>query len=366
MKRKQFGFTLVELLVVIAIIGILVALLLPAIQAAREAARRAECTNNFKQIGIALHNYHDTHGVFVAHCTGTSCPWGTDSHRACNYSYLSGWVGLLPFMDQVPLWEEFASGGRFNGYTYQNFGPYSYGGTRGFTPLSAQISGLLCPSDGPAHTKPASTEGYTNYHFSFGDKIAGNFYDQTPRGVFGRIKHMGTQDITDGTSNTLACSESLVGAVAGRARRVKGGMAAGGNNVAGVTGLHISPMRCYTRVNPNDPKSLTGSVWGYRGRYWAAAHGHVAGVTTVLPPNGPACACGESRWCYWGVFPPNSNHPGGVMGVLADGSTRFISEDIDTGNLSAPEAERTGQAESPYGVWGALGSKDGTEPPEAF
>jgi hypothetical protein len=162
---------------------------------------------------------------------------------------------------------------------------------------------------------------------------------------------MGVQDVLDGTSNTIAVSESLVGVF--RARDVRGGTA------SAVTGTSNNPMVCYTRVNANDRSQLTGGVWGYRGRFWAEGHGHVAGFTTVIPPNGPACACGESQWCYWGIFPPNSNHPGGVVGLLADGSTRFISDDIDTGNLSSPEP--TGSQASPYGVWGALGSRQGKE-----
>ena len=350
------GFTLVELLVVIAIIGILIALLLPAVQAAREAARRAQCTNNLKQVGLALHNYHDTYRVFCAGCTGTTgVAWG--QHYDTNYAYMTGWVSLLPYYEQTALWDQWSAAGTYNGRTYPPFGPYAYDGTcRGYTPGQQQVPMLLCPSDGPAHDKAATTQGYTNYHFSFGDKISGNFTDQSPRGLFGRIRHKGVRDVTDGTSNTLAASECLVGAVGGRARMVKGGMA------AAVSGLSTSPIVCYARIDPANPKQYTGTVWGYKGRYWAEGHGHVAGVTTVIPPNGPSCACGESTYCYWGVFPPNSNHPGGVNSLFADGSGHFISETIDTGDLSATEPEAARRTTSPYGVWGALGSIAGGEP----
>ena len=171
--------------------------------------------------------------------------------------------------------------------------------------------------------------------------------------MFGRITHQGIQDIMDGTSNTLAVSEALLGR--DRARLVKGGTA------AALSGMSQSPIICYSRVDPNDQSRLTGTVWGYRGRYWGEGHGHVAGVTTVIPPNGPACACGEAQYCYWGIYPPNSNHPGGVNALMADGSCRFISETIDTGNLSATEPEVAGLRQSPYGVWGALGSRNGGE-----
>jgi prepilin-type N-terminal cleavage/methylation domain-containing protein len=353
------GFTLVELLVVIAIIGILIALLLPAVQAAREAARRSQCSNNLKQIGLALHNYHDTYGEFCAGCTGTTSPWG--AHYESTYSYMTGWVSLLPYLEQGPLYDMFSSPQTYNGQAYNPFGPYAYDGSgRGYFPLQQQVPGLLCPSDGPAHSKGATTQGYTNYHFSFGDRIQNNYTDQTPRGVFGRIKHIGFNAIQDGSSNTLAVSEALVGSVDGRSNRVRGGTA------AALSGMSQNPMVVYTRVDPNDNKRLTSPTWGYKGRFWGEGHGHVAWITTVIPPNGPSGACGESQWCYWGIFPPNSNHPGGVSGLLCDGSVRFISETIDTGDLTAPEPERSGAIASPYGIWGALGSRNGSEPPRDF
>ncbi len=352
MKSRLRGFTLVELLVVIAIIGILIALLLPAVQAAREAARRSQCTNNLKQIGLALHNYHNIYKVFPA-TTGTQCSW--PNHYDCNYAYMSIWIPLLPYYEQNALWDQFSSPQTYGGRTYPAFGPYAYHAYgRGYVPLQQQIPMLLCPSDGDSQTRTSNTrQGYTNYHASYGDRIQNNYRERYPRGVFGRLRHMGIRDITDGTSNTVAVSEALVGER--RARMVKGGIA------ARVSGLHDNPVGCYARVNPNDAKTLTGTVWRHRGRYWGEAHGHVQGITTVLPPNGPACSCAESRWCYWGVYPPNSNHPGGVNCLFADGSVHFISETIDTGDLSSPEARRLGVVESPYGVWGALGSRDGSE-----
>jgi prepilin-type processing-associated H-X9-DG protein len=266
------------------------------------------------------------------------------------------WVSLLPYYEQGPLWDQFSSPLTYGGVDFNPFGPYAYSPTGyNYPPLQTQVPTLLCPSDGPAHSRMNSTQGFTNYHASFGDRISGNFTDQSPRGLFGRIRHKGIRDVLDGTSHTLAVSEALVGSVDNRARRTHGGTA------AALSGMSTNPMICYSRVDPNDPKSLTGTVWGYKGRYWGEGHGHVAGITTVIPPNGPSCACGESQYCYWGIFPPNSNHPGGVNGLMADGSVDFISETIDTGDLSATEPETTGQLESPYGVWGAMGSIAGSE-----
>ena len=105
-RRFAAGFTLVELLVVIAIIGILVALLLPAVQAAREAARRTECNNNLKQLGLALHNYHDTHKAFVYRKGGTT--GGTTAQS--NQGRRSGFISLLPFMEQTPMYEQINAG----------------------------------------------------------------------------------------------------------------------------------------------------------------------------------------------------------------------------------------------------------------
>src|SRR5579863_732782 len=111
------AFTLIELLVVIAIIAVLVALLLPAVQQAREAARRSQCKNNLKQLGLALHNYHDAYGCFPFECGGTTDPPGASGHTTGgnNWSRLSGTVVLLPFFDQAPLWNQIAGGGQPGG-----------------------------------------------------------------------------------------------------------------------------------------------------------------------------------------------------------------------------------------------------------
>src|SRR5690606_35651696 len=107
MRRARSGFTLVELLVVIAIIGVLVALLLPAVQQAREAARRMQCSNNLKQMGLALHNYHDTYGSFPPRATGTTHGPNGDSH---NNGRLNGLIPLLPFLEQGAMYDRIATG----------------------------------------------------------------------------------------------------------------------------------------------------------------------------------------------------------------------------------------------------------------
>ncbi len=355
-RRSCRGFTLVELLVVIAIIGILIALLLPAVQAAREAARRSQCTNNLKQVGLALHSYHDTYKAFCPGSTGTwvAGAWGPAITQMSNLQWMSGFVSLLPYYEQGALFSQISSAQTYSGQYFPPYGPYTgqYGAPNLYAPMMNQVPGLLCPSDGDVKTKGPTEQGFRNYQFSYGDKIAGNFSAQGSaiRGAFGWITPTGTEQIRDGTSNTLAVSEQLLGK--NRAWEVRGGMATTQAN------LNTNPAICYTRIDPTNPKLLTAPVVGYRGQYWSYGYGHFSGVTTVIPPNGPSCNENMAA-AYWGIFTPSSNHPGGVNCLLCDGSTRFVSETIDSGTLNV--AEPTGNAQSPYGVWGALGSKAGGE-----
>ncbi len=359
MQRQRIrGFTLVELLVVIAIIGILIALLLPAVQAAREAARRSQCTNNLKQFALAVHNYVDTYQAFPNKKQGTAqggCP-------NCNGGYGSGWMRLLPFYEQQALYDQWSSPQTFGGTNYAAFGPCPWDGTAGaYRPYLQHIGVLKCPSDG--NIANAGGKGRTNYMFSVGDSIRcsgamGNNDSGATRGVFANQGYKATfSSINDGTSNTAMLSERLFGFDS---------RAVGQGTVHNFAGLPDNPQSCYTQVDPNNPRQFltSASVAGWSGQWDHGSTSHI-GFNTVLPPNGPSCAELSNDNTNHGVYPPTSNHPGGVNLAMADASVRFISETIDTGTLSAPHPTNATQP-SPYGVWGALGTRSGGEPVSNF
>lgn len=348
--RGTRGFTLVELLVVIAIIGILIALLLPAVQAAREAARRSQCTNNLKQLGLALHNYHDVHKVFVALKAGTvgTSPWDNG-----NNGQLCGLVPLLPFLEQRALWDQISNPytDPVTGRSFPAYGPAAW--RTDYTPFRQQVPTFLCPSD-PAYGKqnPSAEQGYNNYMFNVGDHINRNAYDRPNRGPFAHWYWTSFSDITDGSSNTLGFVERSIYTKTGAIR---------GDGVANLAGIDQNPTLCLATKGQNGMYASGYTLHGEKavGKRWADGRPYWNGVTTVLPPNSPTCLGTPNSW-EWGIFSASSYHPGGVNGLLMDGSVKFYSETIDTGNLALPQPGNLG-GPSPYGVWGALGSMAGGE-----
>lgn len=360
---RRLGFTLVELLVVIAIIGILIALLLPAVQAAREAARRSHCANNLKQLGLALLNYESARKVFPSREQGTR---GGDIYQS-NHGMLSAIVLLLPYMEQEGLAKLVATP---QPPTFPN--PYGgYPWVEGFHGWDEQIPTLLCPSDGGSAKRKSHqywrNHGRTNYNFSAGDTIYRDVggrpyanewpdenYAHDTRGFFGaRFTYNGIRDIKDGTSNTIAMSEHTVFDDVHNVLH--------GDFVASLGGINDNPSICMAHKGPYGTIIPNGEIdpWHHlRGAWWNGGYMLVQGFTTVLPPNSPNCNISRAEW-WWGIHPPDSYHPNGVNGLMGDGSVRFINENIDCGNLAAP-CVTTGP--SPYGVWGAMGTKAGVEP----
>ncbi|MBA4030619.1 MAG: prepilin-type cleavage/methylation domain-containing protein [Planctomyces sp.] len=342
--QPKRGFTLIELLVVIAIIAILIALLLPAVQQAREAARRTQCRNNLKQLGLSLHNYHDVFGVFVFRKGGTGPTNGTLRQ---NENRRSGLVSLLPYFDQAPLFNAIQGGDATTG-------PGGPQGWTGWTVWDASIPGLQCPSD--SYPTTVSTH---NYMFSVGDSV-NNVRDATDvRGLFAYRTCYGVRDVTDGTSNTIAMSERL------RANNASG-TATGTQSILqnvgmGLTTIASNPLTCRTVVSGQ--YFISGTVKGFSGTRWTDGQPERVAFTTVLPPNSGACAEGTDTNADSAtvILPPTSRHTGGVHALMADGAVRFITENIDTGNLGTGPTTGNPSGPSPYGVWGAIGSKSGGE-----
>ncbi|MBA2114651.1 DUF1559 domain-containing protein [Bremerella alba] len=341
------GFTLVELLVVIAIIGVLIALLLPAVQQAREAARRMQCSNQLKQLGLALHNYHDTFGDFVPRKQGTNDPgYGSGNDLLSNAGRASGFIGILPFIEQSAMYDQIAAG---DAATAPG-GPYAW---RNWDVWDTAPQMLRCPSA----TSATSPEYAVNYMFSAGDSIYRNRDGQDLRGVFQTVRGVNMRDITDGTSNTIAMSERLItnfplGSGGGSVRVTQG-------TITGISGISSNPSQCLA-TSSGGFYTNSSNVKGRTGWRWTDGPIEKVGFTTVLPPNAPSCIDGSdpNGDGTTTILPPTSNHPGGAMGLFCDGSVKFVTETIDTGDLTLAESNG---GQSPYGIWGAMGSKSGGE-----
>jgi prepilin-type N-terminal cleavage/methylation domain-containing protein len=304
-RRLRRGFTLIELLVVIAIIAILIALLLPAVQQAREAARRTECKNNLKQIGLGLHNYHDTFKVFPFG-KGPSYP------GVPVYARWSQHAMILPYIDQAPLYNLID----FNVTTTH---------ANNTVPRRQEVPLLRCPSDYD-NPQPQSG-GATNYYGNKGNNILWTTLPQN--GVIHFGSRVRIRDITDGTTNTCAFTERLV-------TDGNNGISSPDSDVFLSMADPMTQDEAITLCYQVDVTNLANQFPIFMGAPWIDGQHCYLHVDV---PNHRSCGFYPTK----ATMPPSSRHEGGVHSMLCDGSVRFISENID------------------LHTWRGLGSRDGKE-----
>ena len=381
------AFTLIELLVVVAIIGILIGLLLPAVQAAREAANRMTCANKVKQLALGLHNYHDVYREFP----NGAMYYGAGSVR------MSVHVALLPYIEQNQLYDAYL--GKIQELSMQSPRPAHtfYGGYVNEI-ADSPVDVFVCPSDPGTKAPRYGSYGRPNsYRVSFGDwptqshSTNGRQQTDNPRGAFS-LRHDAQRTIAsyvDGTSNTIVWSEGIIGLY-----NLDGDYNIGGNiaNNLGVTmgtpvtdpgtTAVIPPSTtfnlnvCWATTNGQKQYDSSGSykiTRGRMGRCWGDSLPYRTGFMTIFPPNlGPNCMAGDIDVydAAMSVISASSYHPGGIQCGMGDGSVRFIPSMINARSTGTP-ADYTNPSgattlivssgPSPFGIWGALGSLNGGE-----
>lgn len=336
--RKQSitdGFTLVELLIVIAIIGVLAGLLMPAMRTSGDAARRMSCSNQLRQLGLAMHNYHSAHGQLPMAMGGTGVG---ASERTGNANQISGLVGLLPFIEQQSTWEKIASPLTIDDVTYPSFGPAPW--VSHYDPWRYELQNLRCPSS----PVDAVNFGMTSYTFCVGNRSQNVHRPAVANGMFacGLVTRFG--DVTDGLSNTIALTEIKHRSL-NHDREIAGCVAIEQPSV-----IQEQLERVNDLLDRDRPHLYSDQVqlarYG-RGSRWADGAAGYSLMQTILPPNGANVAVGGSVMVD-GIYSAGSFHFGGAHALVGDGAVKFIVDSIDH-----PRNE--------IGLWSALGSASGNE-----
>ena len=318
---KSKAFTLIELLVVIAIIAILIGLLLPAVQKVREASSKAQCSNNLKQLGLAMHSYHDVFRIFPRNYTRV----GTNAWEALSVNFL-----LLPYLEQNGLFQKFllpADPAVGDSAAWAN----------DWTLANTKLKVFICPSSEPATLRTSDYWGGpgSNYGWSTGSSTETNWAGSRFNGMISYQSDTKMSDVSDGLSNTLLASELLAGT---------GASGAAGNFPRDI--FYTSNGIFNSVVNKNFPtkaelttigtaaKTAPSGVRGTMGGNWAWYSAGQSTLTTAAPPNweyptagGDCCPGGAHDWGN-GIIPPRSRHTAGVNALFGDGSLRFIRDSV--------------------------------------
>ena len=325
---NRLGFTLIELLVVIAIIAVLIALLLPAVQQAREAARRSQCKNNLKQIGIALHNYHDT-----LRCFPISVGWGPvygDTRTT-----FTDKVFLLPYLDRAP---------EYNAINW-NEQPYSVSGFVMYSTVNTSLSGRLPVFNCPSQPFQITTgQGNFTYAINLGvvGTYNGTYYSAgNHNGIASYVGNTGgggsndqackIADVTDGTSTTAAYSEFVIDNPSLNGKYQVYSWASDGGSPQATRASCLAQ----TGLSGRNPERGASYSWSFVGEG--------ANYTHTMNPNDKACHSFAGDWLGDSMMSASSMHVGGVHTLMADGAVRFVSSNIN------------------HATWVAIGTRNGGE-----
>ncbi len=320
-RNGSRGFTLIELLVVIAIIAVLIGLLLPAVQAAREAARRIQCTNNMKQLGLGLHNYESSHGALppsvVLRGTGGTVQWFGNWGVHCR---------TLPVLEQAQA---------FNAINFDLNNAYE--APQNTTVSSLVVGSFLCPSDAkqPVTQHDFGKAAGTNYGFCMGDWFVwGGFGGPENRSAFGPNRSRRLADFTDGTSQTMLAAEVKLQQSYYRD--------CGGLTRVNISGAVPAPNADPYAVAPEYLGSGSCALKGTGHTEWGDGMVHQSGFTTAWTPNKKVLGTPDRQTDIditgkrekqggptFAAITARSHHPGGVNAMFGDGSVRFLKDTID-------------------------------------